>query len=760
MSRINNNFNDNIFVNDLSPAQNGEEIVVIEGIIQNIRFYNEENCFSIVMLQTKDREQVIIKGIMISPAAGTYVTVTATPEFDKQWGKQYKIINYEVKLPATTKGIEEYLGSGIIKGVGKKTAKLLVDHFGVDTLEIIEKKPQRLLEIHGIGTKRANEIIERWHEQHEIRDIMIYLQGVGISTTFAGKIYKRYGSQAVEIVSKNPYRLARDIRGIAFNSADKIAAEIGIEKSSKDRIEAGIIYVLHSSLDSNGHVYVKKDELIALSDTILQQGRTNDDTPAPTVDEIEAVLDYMIRSKVITEDHTTDSDTYAIYLNHIYKQEKFIAKRINEIVNSGEINSQIPDKKKFEYIEALAKTYDITLADEQIEAMKVSIMAPIMILTGGPGTGKTTVTKAILSAHLNLGRQVLLCSPTGRAAKRLSEVSGYEATTIHRMLEVDIMNTFKRNCENPLECDTLIIDEASMVDNFLAASILDALPEYVQIILIGDADQLPSVGAGNFLADLINSEKINTIRLTEIFRQAQSSNIVVAAHNINKGIIPKLEPTSAWKTSDLLYLNVEDPMAALEKVKGVVAKSLPQLGYDYEDIQILTPMQRSALGAQALNEEIRKIINPPKSAKDEFKHGLRTFRLNDRVMQTENDYDKGVFNGDIGYITEIDHVEKEFIVNFQGVDKVYDFSDASALQLAYALTIHKSQGSEYRVVVLVVHTQHYIMLKRQLLYTGLTRGKERVIIVGTDKAIRVAVSTLNTDERNSMLAKRIANYDN
>ena len=752
-----NNKNNNLnIINELSPALNGEEIVVIEGTIDNIRFYNEDNCYAIINVKTKEKERITIVGTMISPAPGSFVSITAKEQIDKVWGKQYRIITYEVKLPATVKGIEEYLGSGIIRGIGKKTAKLLVEHFGLDTLKVIEKKPQRLLEIHGIGAVKANEIVSRWHEQHEIRDIMIYLQGVGISTTFASKIYKKYGSLAVDIVSKNPYRLAKDIHGIAFNSADKIAAEIGIKRNSRDRIEAGIIYTLQTSLD-NGNIFVEKKELASLAESILAQGRDGDETPPPEKEDVENVLEDMIRAMLITEDERIDDEISTIYLNQLYLQEKFIARRVNEIISSPKINQEIKDEKKQEYLEALCRISSVELAKEQIDAIETSLTEPIMILTGGPGTGKTTVTKAILSAHLNLERNVSLCSPTGRAAKRLSEISGFEATTIHRLLETDNFNSFKRNKSNPLECDTLIIDEVSMVDNYLAASILDALADGTQLILIGDADQLPSVGAGNLLSDLIKSEKIPIVRLTEIFRQAQSSNIITAAHSINNGTMPILKSTKEWRESDLLYIPIENELEIVDKIKQILQKSLPTLGFTFEDIQVLTPMQRSSLGAQNLNDALRETLNPKENSKTEFKYGLKTFRLGDRVMQTENDYDKEVFNGDIGYIKKIDTFEKEFIVDFQGMNKIYSFDEASSLQLAYALTIHKSQGSEYRAVVLVIHIQHYIMLNRQLIYTGLTRGKERVIIIGNDKGIKRAVGNSRPDDRNSMLWKRIKN---
>ncbi|HEX2949684.1 MAG TPA: ATP-dependent RecD-like DNA helicase [Armatimonadota bacterium] len=741
---------------DPASLAGGDALVSLEGSLESVTFRNEENGFTIARLRTFDREVIPILGTIINPVLGESLQVWGKWETHKQYGPQFRIERYQVHKPATAAGMEKYLGSGLIKGIGPRTAKILVAHFGLDTIDVIEKNPERLQEVPGIGKQKARWILQAWDEQREVRHIMLFLQGHGISATYAAKIYRTYGDRAVEIVSENPYRLAQDVFGIGFKMADRIAQKLGLARNTPERIQAGVLFSLRQAAEQ-GHCFQPEDMLVASAIELLSSPPDDtEETPTdnPTPEAIKDAVERLARAQLIIRD-TDAGEPVPVYLKSLFLTELSLARNLRTIIDEELHSPWLPDDLDG-YVQNICDGMGITLATQQQQAVLEALRSRIMVLTGGPGTGKTTTTRAILQAHLRCGRKVLLASPTGRAAKRLAEVTSYPAQTIHRLLEVDPTSfTFKRNQENPLECDTLIVDEVSMVDLHLAHSLIRALPEDAQIILVGDADQLPSVGAGNVLHDLIASTRIPVIWLTEVFRQAAESTIITNAHRVNHGMMPELPPTSQWKTADCLFINQNDPLVAADKVCDVVCRSLPSLWYTPEEIQVLTPMQRGTLGAVNLNSLLQAALNPKQLGVDEFSRGQKTLRCGDRVIQTVNNYQKEVFNGDIGYIRHIDAEEKEFVVEYPDREVEYSFDDADELLLAYALTVHKSQGSEYAAVVLVFHTQHYMLLQRNLLYTALTRAKKQALIIGSKRAIGMAVRNERQLVRYTRLAERL-----
>lgn len=741
-----------------SHTEGEDALVCLEGCLESITFHNEENGYTIARLRTYEREIITVVGSFINPMLGESLEVWGAWETHKQYGPQLRITRFLVKKPATAAGMEKYLGSGLIKGIGPKTAKLLVHHFGIETLDIIEKHPQRLRDVPGIGKQKAQWIEQAWEEQREVRHIMLFLQGHGISASYAAKIYRTYGDRSIEIVSANPYRLAQDVFGIGFKTADRIAQQLGLAHNTPARIEAGVLFFLRQSAEQ-GHCL--------LPETMLAQGATEllvapvEEGKQLLVDEpteeiVRAAIERLVHAQLLIRD-TDDRETMPIYLKQIFLMEINLARLVRRLLDEKQVMPWLPAQLET-FTGEICQRLNIELAPLQQQAVIESLRSRVLILTGGPGTGKTTTTQAILHAQLQCQRNVLLASPTGRAAKRLAEVTGYPASTIHRLLEVDPSSfTFKRNAENPLECDTLIVDEVSMVDLHLAYSLVRALPEGAQLILVGDADQLPSVGAGNVLRDLIASEEVPVVRLTEVFRQAAASHIITNAHRVNQGQMPELLPTSRWQTSDCLFIQQDDALVAAQKICDVVCRSLPSLGYGREAAQVLTPMQRGTLGAQNLNIMLQQALNPKQVGVAEFARGQKTLRNGDRVIQTVNNYQKEVFNGDIGYIRHIDQEERQFIIEYPDREVDYSFEDADEVQLAYALTVHKSQGSEYPAVILAFHTQHYLLLQKNLLYTALTRARKLAIILGSKRAIAMAVRNQRQQERYTRLAERLKN---
>lgn len=723
--------------------------------METVTFRNEENGFTIARLRTFDKEHITVVGAFLNPVPGETLQLSGRWETHAQYGPQFRVMQYQVCKPATAEAMEKYLGSGLIRGIGPQTARALVAYFGLDTIDIIEQNPKRLSEVPGIGRQKVQWIQEAWEAQREVRHIMLFLQGHGISASYAAKIYRTYGDRAIDIVSANPYRLAQDVFGIGFKTADGIAQRLGLAQDTPERVEAGVLYAIQHA-GENGNCFLPEAELAATAADLLAPPADDNAPVAVTIspEMVRASIETLVRRQLLIRD--TDAPEMApIYLKQVYLAERALALRLRKLLDAPLSASWLPDDVDG-YVADLCRQLQISLAAEQQRAVLESLRQRALVLTGGPGTGKTTTTRAILQAHVRCGRNVVLASPTGRAAKRLAEVTGYPAQTIHRLLEVDPKSfQFKRNQDNPIACDTLIIDEVSMVDLYLAFALVKALPEGAQVIFVGDADQLPSVGAGNVLRDLIDSGTVPVVRLTEIFRQAAESTIITNAHRVNRGEMPDLPPTSQWRTHDCLYIAQDDPLVAAQKLADVVCRSLPTLGYAREEIQVLVPMQRGTLGAQYLNGLLQEALNPKQVGVAEITRGQKTLRCGDRVIQTVNNYQKEVFNGDIGYIRHCDHEEKAFIVEYPDREVTYGYDEADEVQLAYALTVHKSQGSEYPAVVLALHTQHYLLLQRNLLYTALTRAKRLAVILGNKRAIGIAVRTDRQQVRYTRLAARL-----
>jgi len=625
-------------------------------------------------------------------------------------------------------------------------AKRIAKKFGKETLDIIENEIEKLAEIDGIGKKRIGMIKTAWDTQKEIRQVMLFLQTHGVSSGYATKIFKQYGQASIQVVKENPYRLATDIFGIGFITADVIADKLGFDKNSELRAEAGILYVLHQLADE-GHVYYPYEPLVAKCQEILQVDRDV---------IVKAFSTIALNKQIVIEDLNEEIDGFeennkAVYLAKFHLCETSITTHLKTLVNVSKSIRRINSEKAIEWVqEQLA----ITLADKQVEAVKSTVRDKVMVITGGPGTGKTTIINTILKIFSKLKVRIMLAAPTGRAAKRMSEATGHQAKTIHRMLEYSIQKGgFQKNDEHPLNCDLLIIDEASMIDTILLHHLLKAIPSKATFILVGDVNQLPSVGAGNVLKDIIASGAVPVVELNEIFRQAKESLIIVNAHKINSGEFPYLKP-SEEKLDDFYFIEQEDPDEVLNIILELTTTRIPKrFRFDpVEDIQVLTPMHRGTVGAGNLNTELQKALNPGEGG---VLRGNRNFRVNDKVMQIKNNYDKEVFNGDIGRIKRIDLENQEVVICFDGRDVDYDYPDLDEIILAYAVSVHKSQGSEYPVVVIPIVTQHYILLQRNLIYTAVTRGRKLVVLVGTKKALAIAVKNDKTQKRFTYLKNRL-----
>jgi exodeoxyribonuclease V alpha subunit len=621
-------------------------------------------------------------------------------------------------------------------------AKRIVKLFGEETLVIIDEATGRLSEVEGIGEKRLGMIRRAWEDQKHVREVMVFLQGHGVSAGYAAKIYKQYGNKSIGVVEENPYRLAMDIFGIGFVTADRIAQNLGFQKDSAVRVQAGAIYVL-SQVAEEGHVYYPLESLLEKCVGILEVDQ----------DAITKALESLSSDKRIVIERLLGQDTVAVYLSTFYMCETGVASRVKALTRAPYSRRKVDAEKAVEWVE---REISMSLAMNQIEAVKSALDSKIMVITGGPGTGKTTIIKAILAIFERLSVEILLAAPTGRAAKRMSEATGREAKTIHRMLEFSPnKGGFQRDDKHPLVCDLLIIDEASMIDTVLMYNLLKAVPLHSTLILIGDVNQLPSVGPGNVLQDIIESRAVPVVRLLEIFRQAQDSSIIVNAHLINSGVIPRLEAsTEGW--NDFYFIEKTEPEEALAIILKLVCERIPKaFGFDpIDDVQILTPMNRGTVGASNLNLELQKALNP---GEEGVMRGGRSFRINDKVMQIRNNYDKDVYNGDIGRISRIDRENQEVTIIFDGRAVSYDYPDLDEIVLAYAVSVHKSQGSEYPCVVIPLLTQHYVLLQRNLLYTAVTRGRKLVIVVGSKKAMAIAVKNDKPQNRYTFLKERLSN---
>lgn len=724
------------------------------GTLERIVFTNEENGYIVARFSVPKRYDLItIVGNLAGIHAGARLRLWGSWKTHPVYGEQFVIENYREERPATIEGIRKYLGSGLIKGIGPVTATRIAEHFGPYTLEVIEENIGRLVEVPGVGPKRVKIIAQAWEAQKHIKEIMLFLQSHGVSTRLAVKIYKTYGDEAIQIVNDDPYRLARDIYGIGFITADKIARNLGIEPDSTARIQAGLEYVLNTLADE-GHVYAPRPHLVQETAKLLG-------VPTEKVDvqiEVLAGEERLHLDKEIASGADDPAKAMVVYLIPFYRAEVGVARQIRALADKPGKYSSLAEFQTVDWEKAFAylqQKDQLSLAERQIEAVKMALTEPVSILTGGPGTGKTTTIKSILRLLEAKRKRVLLAAPTGRAAKRLAETTGQEAKTIHRLLEVDpgAGFSFKRNRENPLEADMLIVDEVSMIDLILMNNLLKAIRPGTHLLLVGDADQLPAVGAGNVLRDMIASGQIPTMRLSVIFRQAQQSTIIQNAHRINAGKTP-LFPK---EKTDFYFFGQADPDEAAHLMVDIVANRIPgKFGADpRRDIQLLSPMHRGSVGVGNLNQLLQAKLNPPQPDLPQYQAGSRLYRAGDKVLQLRNNYDRDVFNGDVGFIEQIDLEEGVATIRFEERLVGYELSDLDEVTLAYAMSVHKSQGSEYPIVVMPMLTQHYLMLQRNLLYTAITRAREMVVLVGTRKAIAIAVRNNRVDQRWSGLAQRL-----
>lgn len=699
-------------------------------VVEHITYQNQENGYSVMRVKVKDyADLVTLVGNLLDVPVGAVLLCDGVWKMDKRYGRQFVCETWEEVMPATVYGIEKYLGSGLVKGIGPKFAHLIVERFGTGTIDIIEEDIERLYEVPGIGKKRVEKIRESWEKQKDIKNVMLFLQQYGVSTAYAAKIYRKYGKESIDQVKENPYRLADDIWGIGFKTADGIAGKMGYGKNDLRRCRSGIQYTLNELADE-GHVYAVEEQLIEAAGKLLEADR-------------EPIVQAMA-GMIASEDLIREQE--AIYLPPFYHSERGTARRLLALMTS---RSSALFEGNID-IQAIEKATGVGYDDVQVAAIRQAVRSRVMVLTGGPGTGKTTTTQGIIAAYRAAGLRVLLAAPTGRASKRMSEATGMEAKTIHRLLEFNPQDGYKRNDDNPLEGDVLIVDECSMIDIILMYNLMKAIPVQMRLILVGDIDQLPSVGAGNVLRDIIDSGQVPVIRLTRIFRQAQSSRIVMSAHAINQGRYPD---TSNGKDTDFFFIRKDDPEQVAEEIVKLVKHRLPKAyNQPLSNIQVLTPMQRSVVGAGNLNMLLQQALNTSTLG---ISRGGINYKLGDRVMQIRNNYDKNVFNGDIGIIEKVNMEDRTLCIRFDGSLVEYEASELDEVTLAYATTIHKSQGSEYPIVVIPVLMTHFVMLQRNLIYTGITRAKKICVLIGQPKALAYAIRNLTVNKRNTKLKERL-----
>lgn len=707
-------------------------MIKLRCVVEHITYQNQENGWSVMKVKVKGYDNLVtLTGSLLDVPVGSVLLVDGDWRVDPKYGQQFVAQSWTEVMPATLYGIEKYLGSGLVKGIGPAYAKAIVSRFGLETINIIENDIERLLEVPRLGKKRMEKIRESWEKQKDIKEVMVFLQGHGVSTAFAAKIYRKYEKESIAKVKDNPYQLADDIWGIGFKTADSIASKMGYEKNDHRRCRSGILYTLNE-LAEEGHVYAEPKQLVEAAVKLLEA----EELP------VRQALATMMEAK----DVIADNDV--IYLPPFYYAENGSVKRLQSLLSDNSLfNSDVAAEPEAEYG---SKNGGIVYDEVQQAAIQKALDSKVMVLTGGPGTGKTTTTQGIIAAFKARQMSILLAAPTGRAAKRMTEATGMETKTIHRLLEYNPMDGYKRNEENPLEGDALIVDECSMIDILLFYNLMKAIPSNMRLILVGDIDQLPSVGAGNVLRDIIDSRQIPVVRLTRIFRQAQSSRIVMNAHSINAGQFPNIKN---GLDTDFFFINQEDADEMVKLIIGLVRDRLPKkYGYPPKEIQVLTPMQRGTVGAGNLNIELQNALNPTGLS---LARGGYTFRQGDKVMQIRNNYDKNVFNGDIGYITAVDTNERTLTVTFDNRLVEYDITELDEIVLAYAITIHKSQGSEFPVVVMPVTMKHFVMLQRNLIYTGITRAKKICVLVGTTKALAYAIRNQTVSKRNTKLKERL-----
>ncbi|HSM89905.1 MAG TPA: ATP-dependent RecD-like DNA helicase [Desulfobacterales bacterium] len=709
----------------------------LSGQIEHITFTNQENGFTIAKVRVPGRRDLVtVVGNLLAPTPGEMLDMQGEWALHPKFGEQFKVEQFTTQVPATVHGISKYLGSGLVKGLGPVMAGRIVERFGKNTLDVIEQEIDRLAEVPGVGAKRIAMIARAWEAQRDIRDVMMFLQGHGVGPGYAARIFKEYGNRAVAVVRENPYRLATDVAGIGFATADRIAGNIGIPRHSPLRVEAGVLFVLQE-LAEEGHVYYPRSALTERCREVLS---VEEGAVAQALNLLAAARRVVVEElRGGAGEPPAGGD--AVFLPTLHRCEVGVARRLRAL---QEVPRRLEAADAAQAVAWVQDRLGMAFSENQVGALRGAMAHKLMVITGGPGTGKTTIVNAILKIFRR------------RAARRLSEATGHEAKTIHRLLEYNAQKGgFQRDEERPLDCDLIVVDESSMIDVGLMHHLVKALPLTAACILVGDVNQLPSVGPGNVLGDIIDSGRVPVVRLTEIFRQARQSRIVVNAHRINQGILPAVEPAGDDAPDpDFFFIEQEDPERVLETIVELVRNRIPRrFNLDpLDDIQVLTPMHKGVVGATNLNRRLQETLNPGEGG---VARGDRVYRVNDKVMQIRNNYDKDVFNGDIGRITAISTEGKELAVLIDGREVVYDFSELDEIVHAYAVSVHKSQGSEYPAVIFPVLTQHYILLQRNLIYTAVTRARRLAVIVGTRKALAIGVKSERTDRRCTLLRERL-----
>jgi exodeoxyribonuclease V alpha subunit len=749
----------------------------LEGSVESIVFRNEDNHYTVARFRLNDKGRLFrddlttIVGALPGIHPGELLSVEGEWENDPRYGRQLHVTGFTERLPASPEGIVRYLSSGLIKGIGPKKAQLIVDHFGEQTLAILEQQPERLSEVKGIGTKDRERIINAWMQQSEIKELHLFLQSHDVSINVATRVYKQYGKESIKVIRENPYQLAQDVHGIGFRTADDIAVKLGLPFDSVPRLASGLKYVLTQAANEDGHCFLPTDDLLRRASDIL---KVSPEALPAAMEQLSGERDVFIEPSmnpqsalplfdgaVEPSEDEGDAQEMAvrqhIYFGPFYYAESGSARLLRLMMQSPSCLPPVTQQMWDAVFSLLKQKRNMHLTEKQRAAVQMAYREKVSILTGGPGTGKSTSLRALLLLLRNRKVNVAMAAPTGRAAKRLSEATGIAAKTLHRLLEyAPHDNSYQRNEDNPLPYQFVIVDEFSMVDILLFYHLLKAMPRESHLLLVGDADQLPSVGPGNVLRDLLRSEALPTVRLTELFRQAQQSKIVVNAHRINAGEMPLIKSEA---TSDFFFLREEDPLRAQQLVLDLVRRRLPAR-YHFNpiaDIQVLTPMYRGPVGVTILNEKLQECLNPSPFAQMEW--GGRVLRTGDKVMQMRNNYDKGVFNGDVGWIRSINKeqatLKVEFLEEAGPLFVEYEFHELDELMLAYAVTVHKSQGSEYPVVVLPLVREHHLLLQRNLLYTAITRAKRLCVLVGQPRALEIAVNNDRVALRNTALAERL-----
>jgi exodeoxyribonuclease V alpha subunit len=716
-----------------------ESFTELSGTIERVLFKSAENGFTVFLLKIPAQEPIVIKGYTGQLHQGSQVVVKGTWGMHPKFGKQLNAVECIAHQPTTRDGVLKYLSSGLIKGIGPSFAERLVNAFGEKTLDIIESEPNRLLSVEGVGPKRLESIVIAWQDQKEVARVMLFLRSKDVSPAYAAKIYKTYGNSAIEKMQENPYRLVDDIWGVGFKTADQIALKLGLERFSLPRIKAGLRHVIAQATEG-GHLYSEIQSLKVQATEILELTEEH----APLLKQGLHELFAADKIKLVSYE-----EKHYVSLPQFYYAEKGIAQKITRLKGYPHACHAIDAKSLYDQLRAPGQP-GIELNEDQQRGILACFKNKVSIITGGPGTGKTTLVKKLLQLFEQEQIRFKLAAPTGRAAKRMFESTGKNAETLHRLLEFTPGNVgFARNEQNALDLDVLVVDEASMLDVFLMHSVLKALPWHASLVLIGDIDQLPSVGAGNVLHDLIASDTVSVTRLTQIFRQAEDSMIVVNAHRVNKGEFPL--PPQPGSKRDFVFVKEDLPENIFPLLKTFYTQRLPKLGIHPDDTVVLVPMNKGIAGTQRINHELQQILNPPTDPNKELSHFSTVYRLGDRVMQIRNNYDKFVFNGDIGTITAIDKIEQRIMITFGQAEHQYDFSELNEIVLSYAISIHKSQGSEFKVVIIPIFMQHFILLQRNLIYTAITRSKNYCVLIGQPRAIAMGIKNDKSVERITFL---------